>query len=108
MGRITAVESLLVFLVDVYRSLFLCFIELLVRGSLSLLISAVEAMSSVVHDTAQSIQAGIQASIEAINATLRGSLGAMNDVLKLIGQHMTVPVVPTPDLTCADGGKTGK
>ena len=39
---LTVMEAIINFLVDIYRSTFLCFIELIVRGTLSVLISAVQ------------------------------------------------------------------
>ena len=39
---LTAMEAIINFLVDIYRSTFLCFLELIIRGTLSLLISAVQ------------------------------------------------------------------
>ena len=39
---LTAMEAIINFLVDIYRSTFLCFLELIVRGTLSVLISAVQ------------------------------------------------------------------
>lgn len=39
---LTIMETIINFLVDIYRSTFLCFVELIVRGGLSVLISAVQ------------------------------------------------------------------
>jgi hypothetical protein len=39
---LTAMEAIINFLVDIYRSTFFCFLELIVRGTLSILISAVQ------------------------------------------------------------------
>jgi hypothetical protein len=39
---LTVMEGIINFLVDIYRSTFLCFVELIVRGTLSVLISAVQ------------------------------------------------------------------
>lgn len=39
---LTVMETIINFLVDIYRSTFLCFVELIVRGGLSVLISAVQ------------------------------------------------------------------
>jgi hypothetical protein len=39
---LTAMEAIMNFLVDIYRSTFLCFAELVVRGGLAILISAVQ------------------------------------------------------------------
>jgi cobalamin biosynthesis protein CobD/CbiB len=72
---ITAVEALLVFLVDMYKSMFLCFIQFVVQASISLLITAVQLFSTAVHDVAQSIQVAVQSSVDA-----------------------TIPTVPYPNL----------
>jgi len=39
---LTVMEGIINFLVDIYRSTFLCFLELIVRGALSILISATQ------------------------------------------------------------------
>ncbi|UZJ57166.1 hypothetical protein CBS101457_006486 [Exobasidium rhododendri] len=96
---ITAIEELLVFLVDMYRSLFLCVLQFVVQASLSLLISAVSLFAGAVHDAAQAAQAIIQGSVDAINATLSTALGGINDILKIVGQSVAIPTVPQPDLS---------
>lgn len=42
---LTIVEAIINFVVDIYRSTLLCFLELVVRGGLSILISAVQEVS---------------------------------------------------------------
>lgn len=39
---LTVMQGIINFLIDLYRSTFLCFLELLIRGGLSVMISAVE------------------------------------------------------------------
>jgi len=39
---LTVMEAIINFLVDIYRSTFLCFLELIVRGGLSLIIGATQ------------------------------------------------------------------
>jgi hypothetical protein len=39
---LTVVEAIINFIVDIYRSTFLCFLELVVRGGLSIIIGAVQ------------------------------------------------------------------
>ncbi|MCO5565466.1 hypothetical protein L7F22_019139 [Adiantum nelumboides] len=94
----TAMEKILVFMVNMYKSLLLCFIELLVRGSLVLLISAVDAFSNAINDAAKAISVSIQGSINAINSSLRTSLGSLNDFAKLFNKSFTIPQVPLPSL----------
>jgi hypothetical protein len=43
---ITVMESIVNFIIDIYRSTFLCFLELVVRGGLAILIGAVQEVSS--------------------------------------------------------------
>jgi hypothetical protein len=95
---ITAIESLLVFLVDMYRSLFLCFVQFVVRASISLLITAVQLFSAAVHDVAQSIQVAVQSSVDAINAALSTTMTGFNDILSIVGKSITIPTVPYPNL----------
>lgn len=45
MDAITIIEAVVNFIVDTYRSLLLCTIELAVRGTLEILISAVQTVS---------------------------------------------------------------
>ena len=42
---LTVMETIINFIVDIYRSTFLCFLELVVRGGLELLIAATQAVS---------------------------------------------------------------
>lgn len=42
---LTIMEAIINFIIDIYRSTFLCFLELVVRGGLSLLIGAVQEVS---------------------------------------------------------------
>lgn len=44
---LTVMEAIINFIVDIYRSTFLCFVELVVRGGLSILISAVQEVRSL-------------------------------------------------------------
>ncbi|EPQ26846.1 uncharacterized protein PFL1_05481 [Pseudozyma flocculosa PF-1] len=98
MLAITAVEEVLKWLVDSYRSLFVCFIELLVRGSLAVLLSAVQLISDAVHEAAQGIRAAIQASVEGVNALLSGTISGINAIIGVFGQHVNPPSIDVPSL----------
>ena len=48
---LTILEGVINFVIDIYRSTFFCFLELVVRGGLSVLIGAVqEVRRSCLHD----------------------------------------------------------
>lgn len=42
---LTAMEAIINFIIDLYRSIFLCFLELVVRGGLAILIGAVDEVN---------------------------------------------------------------
>ena len=46
---LTCMEAIINFLIDIYRSTFLCFLELAVRGTLSILISAVKTVRVILR-----------------------------------------------------------
>lgn len=46
---LTAMEAIINFIIDTYRSTFLCFLELVVRGGLSILIGAVQEVRTFRH-----------------------------------------------------------
>jgi hypothetical protein len=41
---LTVVEAIILFMIDTYRSTFLCFLELVIRGALAVLIGAVQTV----------------------------------------------------------------
>uniref|UniRef100_V5EPS3 Plasma membrane fusion protein PRM1 n=1 Tax=Kalmanozyma brasiliensis (strain GHG001) TaxID=1365824 RepID=V5EPS3_KALBG len=99
---ITAIEKILTYIVDSYRSLFVCFMELLVRGSLAVLIEAVQLISQAITAAAEGIRAAIQASVTGINALLSTAVGGINDVVGVFGQHITMPHIAMPSLTALE------
>lgn len=42
---LTALQGIIEFVIDMYRSIFLCFLELVVRGGLSIIIGALTEVS---------------------------------------------------------------
>lgn len=99
---LVALEAILLFVIDSYRSMFLCFIELLVRGSLSLLMSAVDLTDQVINDAGHGVKKAIQVSVDGINSFLHGALDSANDLLSIIGKTIAIPVIPQPDLSALD------
>jgi hypothetical protein len=46
---LTVMEAIINFIIDLYRSIFLCFLELVVRGGLAILIGAVNEVRFILH-----------------------------------------------------------
>jgi len=53
--------------IDLYRSLFLCLMNLAVHGGLTLLIDATEEIDSFVTSTFQEVRSDVQSAVEVIN-----------------------------------------
>ncbi|SYW83907.1 related to PRM1 - Pheromone-regulated multispanning membrane protein [Ustilago bromivora] len=77
---LTAIEKVLTYIIDSYRSLFLCFMELLVRGSLAVLIEAVQLISQAITAAGQ----GIPNYASDIDTSLTH---LSSDVISLVNSH---------------------
>ncbi|KAJ6521935.1 hypothetical protein DFH09DRAFT_1286992 [Mycena vulgaris] len=93
---LTIMETVINFIVDLYRSTFLCFLELVIRGGLAILIGAVQELDVVVKAAASGIQTAIQGSVSAANSALK-------DVASVAGKFgISVPTIAAPDLSGLD------
>ncbi|KAJ6581181.1 hypothetical protein B0H19DRAFT_1114092 [Mycena capillaripes] len=90
---LTIMEAIINFIVDIYRSTFLCFLELVIRGGLAILIGAVQELNIVVQAAASGIRTAIQDSVSAANSVL----GGLSKVASIA--HITIPTLSVPDLT---------
>ncbi|PWN52083.1 hypothetical protein IE53DRAFT_367513 [Violaceomyces palustris] len=95
---VVAIEAILVYLVDSYRSMYLCFIELLVRGTLSVLISAVEIISEAIKASSQAVRSAVQESIRDVNSAISAAVSGVNDIIGIFGQKINPPQFNIPNL----------
>ncbi|KAJ7173748.1 hypothetical protein C8R46DRAFT_991645 [Mycena filopes] len=93
---LTIMEVVINFIVDIYRSTFLCFLELVVRGGLAILIGAVQELNVVVQAAASGIRTAIQDTVSGANSVLQG-LGKAASLL-----HITIPTISVPDLSALE------
>ncbi|KAI6123038.1 hypothetical protein EDD16DRAFT_1568918 [Pisolithus croceorrhizus] len=77
---LTCMEAIINFLIDIYRSTFLCFLELIVVGGLSLLISAVQEITSFLQSTLNSIVTSLKNDASSINSAIESAVSAVNKV----------------------------
>ncbi|KAI0630411.1 hypothetical protein C8Q77DRAFT_1212103 [Trametes polyzona] len=77
---LTIMEAIINFIIDTYRSTFLCFLELVVRGGLSILIGAVDELNSFITNTFNGLRTNIQKDVGAANSVIQSAIGAINKV----------------------------
>ncbi|KAJ7495838.1 hypothetical protein B0H11DRAFT_2000813 [Mycena galericulata] len=91
---LTVMEAIINFIVDTYRSTFLCFLELVIQGGLAILIGAVQELNVVVGAAASGIRSAIQDSVSGADSLLQDAA----NVVGKFGIHINTSI-PVPDLT---------
>ncbi|PLW14461.1 hypothetical protein PCASD_14379 [Puccinia coronata f. sp. avenae] len=92
---IRAIEAIIMYVIDTYRSLYLCLAEFVVRGSLALLIAVAEEAEKAFTDAVHGLRTAIQSTIGAAESVLSG---AIDDLNKLPLVHITKPNLDVPNL----------
>jgi len=93
---LTVMEAIINFLVDIYRSTFLCFAELVLQGGLAILIGAVQEINLFVQSTAAGIRTSIQNDIASANSAIQSAVSAINKVNPF--GNINVPQFTIPSL----------
>ncbi|KAF8629427.1 hypothetical protein AX15_003474 [Amanita polypyramis BW_CC] len=96
MLSLTMMEAIINFIVDIYRSTFLCFLELIVRGSLEVLIGAVQELNSLVNSAASALRTNIQNDISGANNAITSAINAINKINPF--KQITPPQITVPSL----------
>ncbi|KDQ55882.1 hypothetical protein JAAARDRAFT_692009 [Jaapia argillacea MUCL 33604] len=93
---LTIMETVINFLIDIYRSTFFCFLELIIQGGLAILIAAVQDISNAVTATLNGIRTNIQNDVAAANSVIQGAVSAINKVNPF--GNINVPQFSIPSL----------
>ncbi|KAF5351990.1 hypothetical protein D9756_007622 [Leucocoprinus leucothites] len=75
---LTIMEAIVNFVIDLYRSTLLCFLELVVRGGLSILIGAVQELNNVIQSAASGLRTSIQNDVASANNLIKGFVDTVN------------------------------
>ncbi|GJJ06455.1 hypothetical protein Clacol_000647 [Clathrus columnatus] len=94
---LTVMEAIINFIVDTYRSTFLCFLELVVQGGLAILIGAVNELQSFIQSTFSGIRTNIQSDVAAANSAISTAINGINKILPF-GASINVPQFSIPSL----------
>ncbi|WVR08903.1 hypothetical protein IAU60_005962 [Kwoniella sp. DSM 27419] len=98
MDAVTIIEVVVNFIVDTYRSLLLCTIELAVRGTLEILIAAVQVITDGVTNSLNTIRTLIQDDIGSANGFIQSAVSKVNTLLKAFNTSIDVPQFSIPSL----------
>ncbi|KAG1777818.1 hypothetical protein EV702DRAFT_224682 [Suillus placidus] len=77
---LTVMEAIINFLIDIYRSTFLCFLELIVGGALALLIAAVQEITSFLQSTLTTSVSGLKNDATSLNSAITTIVNELNKV----------------------------
>ncbi|SJK97131.1 related to Plasma membrane fusion protein PRM1 [Armillaria ostoyae] len=94
---LTMMEAIINFIIDIYQSTLLCFVELVVRGGLAILSAAVKELNDVVNAAASGIESALNSSISAANSAIETAVKAINAVNPF--DDVSAPTISTPDLS---------
>ncbi|KAK4046906.1 plasma membrane fusion protein prm1 [Microbotryomycetes sp. JL221] len=90
-----AITQIILFAIDIYKSLFLCLMDLAVHGSLTLLIEAMKEIDEFVTITFQGVRNSLQTAVEGINTGLESTLGLID---RIPGVDFDIPQIDVPNL----------
>ncbi|KAH9949740.1 hypothetical protein B0H21DRAFT_889589 [Amylocystis lapponica] len=97
---LTVMEAVINFIVDMYRSTFLCFVELVVRGALSILIGFVNEANGFLSSTFSSIRSSIQSDVGSANSAIQSAVDGINKINPF--GNISVPQFSIPSLTALE------
>ncbi|PCH36129.1 hypothetical protein WOLCODRAFT_134123 [Wolfiporia cocos MD-104 SS10] len=94
---LTIMEGIINFIIDMYRSTFLCFLELVVRGGLSILIGAVQEINQFLTGTFNTIRTAIQNDVSSANSAIAKVVDEINKINPF--GNISVPQFSIPALS---------
>ncbi|GBC34268.1 uncharacterized protein OCT59_018895 [Rhizophagus irregularis] len=95
---IQALNGIIVFFINLYKSTFRCLLELAVRGSISAVSEAVIFLQGFSNNALAGIKTAIDNSIAGINSSLEGVRNALSNV----GGLLNLPEIPTVSIPAAE------
>ncbi|KAG9102201.1 plasma membrane fusion protein prm1, partial [Ceratobasidium sp. 370] len=102
---LTALQGIIEFVIDMYRSIFLCFLELVVRGGLAIIIGALTEITNFLQNAIGGLKSSIQGDIQAANNAIASAVNAINSVTKIVNVKLDVPQFNIPALSGLDNIK---
>ena len=83
---------------SVYRSVFLCSVQLVVQSALAVLDAAIHALSDAIQSAIKLLRTMIRGVIETGEGAVDVAVDSVNMVAGLFGGHVDEPKMSVPDL----------
>ncbi|GAA5998907.1 pheromone-regulated protein PRM1 [Rhodotorula paludigena] len=94
-----ALEAIVLFMIDMYRSLFLCLLDLAVHGSITVLVAGIEEAQEFVTDAMQGLRSTIQSAVSGVNSAIDNTVGLID---KIPGVDFDIPQIDVPELSALE------
>jgi len=99
-SSLTALQGIIEFVIDIYRSAFLCLLELILRGSLAALIGAANEVNSFVTNSLNSLRTSLQEDVQSANSAIATAVNGINSIIpSFLNLKLTVPTFDIPSLS---------
>lgn len=96
---VTVMEGIIIFIIRMYKSTFLCFLNLAVRGSLDAVIDGVNKINTELNTTMASIKGNIQGDVVNANNVIDTFFKGLNTVGNFFGgSSLSPPSISIPSL----------
>ena len=90
---ITAVEELVVFIINMLTSTYMCLITLVVAGSLHVALQVIEDASDFLNNTIKGISSDIASGVNEFQDDLNGFMSGINSIPEAFGKKTSVPTI---------------
>jgi hypothetical protein len=105
---VTVLEAVLTFLIDSYRSIYMCALELLVFGALALIIGAVEEIQQAMTKLFSSLRTLIQEQVGNANTVVQGAVAGINKLTSVFKiKELTIDKFDIPALASMENVQVG-
>ena len=90
---VTGIEEIVVFVINLLTSTYVCLLTLVIGGSLHVAISLVEDVSGFLNSTLKDIGHDIESGIADFETALDKFINGLNDVAHAFGGHSSIPTL---------------
>lgn len=95
---ITGIQEIVVFVIDLIRSTYVCLITLAVTGSLTAVLDATQKIADFINETLTTIFDDISDSVDSFEAGMKKVTSTLNTVPAFFGSDITIPTLDIPSL----------